>query len=445
MQWILPPGAVFDFEGAGGPVEVVRGLGGGSQGQVYEVEVGGERLALKWFLPACIARDRTLERRLGDCIRTTAPSEDFLWPLALLHPTPACTARLRTRSPGFGYLMELRPEAYVGAHEHLAGRLSISLRNVLRAGFFLADAFGALHLRGLCYRDVSIGNLFLEPGSGRILVCDNDNVGVNGQDPGGVLGTPGFMAPEVLLQQARPGTASDLFSLAVLLFRLLTRHDPLRGQMELAIRCLDEPARRRLYGEDPVFVFDPRDSRNRPDPIEHAAVLITWPIYPRTLQALFEQAFCAGLRDPARRVRTGQWRSTLAGCLDARRICPACGQEIFAEPDEAGDAPCWSCGAPVPAGLRLRMPGGVVHAAADNELHPHHFDPRLPENLRTPLARVEAHPRDAALLGLRNLSPQGWSVDLSSGTRVALEPGRTCNLAAALRIHTPAGTIAVLR
>ena len=235
MQWILPPGAVFDFEGAGGPVEVVRGLGGGSQGQVYEVEVGGERLALKWFLPACIARDRTLERRLGDCIRTTAPSEDFLWPLALLHPTPACTARLRTRSPGFGYLMELRPETYVGAHEHLAGRLSISLRNVLRAGFFLADAFGALHLRGLCYRDVSIGNLFLEPASGRILVCDNDNVGVNGQDPGGVLGTPGFMAPEVLLQQARPGTASDLFSLAVLLFRLLTRHDPLRGQMELAI------------------------------------------------------------------------------------------------------------------------------------------------------------------------------------------------------------------
>jgi hypothetical protein len=215
--------------------------------------------------------------------------------------------------------------------------------------------------------------------------------------------------------------------------------------MELAIRCLDEPARRRLYGEDPVFVFDPRDSRNRPDPIEHAAVLITWPIYPRTLQALFEQAFCAGLRDPARRVRTGQWRSTLAGCLDARRLCPACGQEIFAEPDEAGDAPCWSCGAPVPAGLRLRMPGGVVHAAADNELHPHHFDPRLPEDLRTPLARVEAHPRDAALLGLRNLSPQGWSVDLSSGTRVALEPGRTCNLTAALRIHTPAGTIAVLR
>ena len=91
------------------------------------------------------------------------------------------------------------------------------------------------------------------------------------------------------------------------------------------------------------------------------------------------------------------------------------------------------------------MPAGAVCAAAENELHAHHFDPRLPEDLRTPLARVEAHPRDPALLGLRNFSSQRWSVDLTSGARVALEPGRTCNLAAAARIHAPGGPIAVLR
>ena len=66
-RWLLPLLVVlvaaagwWFWSAAGGPVEVVRGLGGGSQGQVYEVEVSGERLALKWFLPACIARDRTL-------------------------------------------------------------------------------------------------------------------------------------------------------------------------------------------------------------------------------------------------------------------------------------------------------------------------------------------------------------------------------------------------
>jgi DNA-binding helix-hairpin-helix protein with protein kinase domain len=446
VPWILPPGATLAFEGAGAPVRVLRGIGGGTQGQVYEVELEGERLALKWYLPACIARDPGLPRRLGASIRATAPSEDFLWPLALLRPTPASRPLLRSREPGFGYLMDLRPADFVGAHEHVAGLLEISLRSVLRACFFLADAFHALHLRGFCYRDVSLGNLFLEAASGRILICDNDNVDVDGQDPGGVLGTPGFMAPEVLLGRARPGTTSDLFSLAVLLFRLLTRHDPLRGEMELAIHCLDEPARRRLYGEDPVFIFDPIDTRNRPDPIEHVAALITWPIYPRPLQALFEQTFCRGLRDPRQRALTGQWRRVLAACLDRRQICAACGQETFPDPDAPpGTASCWSCGVPLAAPLRLRLPHALVTAAPGNEIHAHHFDPREPESLRRPLARVEAHPGEASRLGLRNLSERSWDVTLAGGERMALEPGRACNLAAVAGIATPAGPIVRLR
>ena len=329
VHWILPVGAELEFEGAMAPLTILRGLGGGTQGQVYEVEVDGERLALKWYWPAFLQRDPSLAGRLEQSIRATAPNGDFLWPLALLHPTAATVPMIRCRQPGYGYLMPLRPASFVGAHEHVAGRLEISLRSVLRASFFLADAFHALHLRGLCYKDVALGNLFLEPGSGAILIADNDNVDVDGGDPGSVLGTPGFMAPEVLLGRRRPSAASDLFSLAVLLFRLLTRHDPLRGELELGIRCLDEPARRRLYGEDPVFIFDPLDTRNRPDPIDHAAALITWPIYPRSLQALFEQTFCAGLRDPWKRTLTGQWRQAFAACLDRRQICGACGLSLI--------------------------------------------------------------------------------------------------------------------
>ena len=45
--------------------------------------------------------------------------------------------------------------------------------------------------------------------------------------------------------------------------------------MELQIRCLDEPARRKLYGEDPAFIYDPDDLRNRPDPEVHQAAVIT--------------------------------------------------------------------------------------------------------------------------------------------------------------------------
>ena len=69
-------------------MQVLRGIGSGTQGQVYEVELAGERLALKWYLPRCIDRDPHLERRLLESISTTAPSRAFLWPIALLRPSP---------------------------------------------------------------------------------------------------------------------------------------------------------------------------------------------------------------------------------------------------------------------------------------------------------------------------------------------------------------------
>ena len=314
---------------------------------------------------------------------------------------------------------------------------------MLRACFNLTEAFHALHSKGLCYKDISLGNLFLEPESGRILICDNDNVDIDGQGGGSVLGTPGFMAPEVLLGQAKPTASSDLFSLAVLIFRLLTRHDPFRGRRELAIRCLDEPARRRLYGEEPLFIFDPDDDGNRPDPQEHAAALITWPIYPPALQALFLQTFGPGLHQPQRRALTGQWTQALARCLDQRQLCPHCGQETFPAPEQPGR--CWSCGGALPRPLQLQAPNGRLSASAGNCLYRHHLDPLAAIDLHQPLARLDAHPSDPSLLGLKNLSQEAWMADLSDGRTMVLEPGRTCNLAALRQVRSAAGPITLLR
>jgi len=444
VTWILPIGSELRFEGLEEPVTVVRGIGAGSQGQVFEAQLGGERLAIKWYFPACLKRDPQLRRRLEESIRRTAPSDSFLWPLALLRPTPATARLLRLAEPGFGLLMALRPERYVGIHEHTGGHVSISLRTALRAAFRLADAFHHLHLRGLCYKDISLGNLFLDPADGAILICDNDNVDVDGRDPGSVLGTPGFMAPEVLLGRARPGTSSDLFSLAVLIFRLLTRHDPLLGQMEREIRCLDEPARRRLYGEDPVFIFDPTDERNRPDPVEHLAALTLWPVYPLELRALFVQTFGGGLKEPTRRALTGQWKQALAACLDRRVLCGACGQENFPAPAQE-NVLCWGCGTPLAQGMELRLAHGRVAAAAENELHLHHFDARQEPDIERPLARVVAHSTDPRLLGLENLSCQTWTAQLRDGRRLEIPPGQRCNLAATAGLHTEAGPIQVAR
>ncbi len=67
------------------------------------------------------------------------------------------------------------------------------------------------------------------------------------------------MAPEIVRGEAVPGTQTDLFSLAVLLFYMFVMHHPLEGKKELAIKCLDLPAMKKLYGTEPLFIFDPVD------------------------------------------------------------------------------------------------------------------------------------------------------------------------------------------
>ncbi|MGA1304795.1 MAG: protein kinase domain-containing protein [Cyanobium sp.] len=440
---MFPEGSTLRFSSSATPVRVIRYLGGGGQGQVFEVEFAGEAMAMKWYFPSCLQRDPQLRHRLAACISATSPNASFLWPILVLDPDEDSRRLYNIPAGSFGYVMNLRPPQFQPAVAHTAGRLAISLQQILRACFHLVEAFHALHSKGLCYKDISLGNLFLDPASGAILICDNDNIDANGRDLGGVRGTAGFMAPEVLLGQRCPDSSSDLFSLAVLLFRLLTRHDPFLGRMELQIRCLDEPARRRLYGEEAVFIFSAADDRNRPDPILHPAPLLTWPIYPPQIQGLFEQSLAAGARDPARRVYTGQWLQALSRCLDQRALCPHCGQEVFPEPGERGR--CWACGGELPVFARFLTPAGPVLAQPGNELHAHHFDRLAGERLDQPLGRIDSHPRIPGVLGIMNLSTQPWRGQLSSGEWLPIAPRRSCNLASLTRLDTDRGALALVR
>ena len=440
---MFPEGSTLRFSSSATPIRVIRYLGGGGQGQVFEVDFAGEAIAMKWYFPSCLLRDPQLRNRLTACISATSPNASFLWPILVLDPDTETQRKLKIPAGSFGYVMKLRPPQFQPAVAHTAGRLAISLQQILRACFHLVEAFHALHSKGLCYKDISLGNLFLDPGSGAILICDNDNIDVNGSDLGGVQGTAGFMAPEVLLGRSCPSSNSDLFSLAVLLFRLLTRHDPFLGTMELGIRCLDEPARRRLYGEDAVFIFSANDNRNRPDPTEHPAPLLTWPIYPPQIKALFEQSLAEGARAPGRRVYTGQWLQALSACLDQRGLCPHCGQEVF--PDPASGGCCWACGSSFPAFARFLTPAGPVLAQPGNELHAHHFDRLMGERLDQPLGRIDSHPQAPAVLGLMNLSCHTWQGELSSGDRLSIPPGKSCNLASLTRLDTDRGTLALVR
>jgi serine/threonine protein kinase len=180
------------------PCVAEKFLGGGGQGEVYKADLGGKKIALKWYFPAS-ADSRTISG-LGNLVKKGPPTDKFLWPIELTQAKDV---------PGFGYIMPLRGPQYISIVDLMKRRAEPTFRAIATAGLSLADSYLELHAKGLCYRDISFGNVFFEPNTGEVLICDNDNVAIDGQAQGGVLGTPRFMAPEIVRCEALPSMQTD--------------------------------------------------------------------------------------------------------------------------------------------------------------------------------------------------------------------------------------------
>ena len=230
MLQMLKPNETLELSG-GGRCSVRRLLGSGGQGEVYEVESDSVLYALKWYYPRNATKKQMAA--LKYLVNRGAPSEQYLWPLGLVSTK---------NGKGCGYLMKLRSAEYKSINDLMTRKADPGYRALCSAGAQLADSFHRLHLQGLCYRDISFGNVFFHPRTGDVLIGDNDNVCVNGNGEAAVLGTPRFMAPEIVRLEAKPSIDTDLFSLSVLLFYMFMLHHPLEGKKEQEIRCMDLPA-----------------------------------------------------------------------------------------------------------------------------------------------------------------------------------------------------------
>ena len=101
-----------------------------------------------------------------------------------------------------------------------------------------------------------------------------------------IIGTSGFMAPELVRGECSPSVETDLFAFSVLIFQILLLSHPLEGLQESSIAVLDEAAILRLHGTHPLFIFDPHDDSNRPDRERHQIAWTYWALLPR----FFERA-----------------------------------------------------------------------------------------------------------------------------------------------------------
>jgi serine/threonine protein kinase len=333
--------------------------------------------------------------------------------------------------------MPLRDPRFRGIVDMMKRRIEPSFRALATAGLELSHSYLQLHSKGFCYRDISFGNAFFDPASGEILICDNDNVAVDNQSRSGVYGTPRFMAPEIVRGDAVPSTQTDLFSLAVLLFYMFMMHHPLEGKKELAIKCLDLPAMKKLYGTEPVFIFDPADDSNAPDPNHQRNPLVFWAIYPKFLRELFTRGFTEGISDPQHgRVRESNWRGAMVRLRDAIIYCAHCNAENFHDAGESdGESRCWSCRRQLHLPPRVRLGRNFVMLNHDTQLFVHHVDEEKKYDFSQAVAAVTRHPSDPSVWGLKNLSDGTWSTTNRNGEIKDVSPGRSVTLAVGTRIN----------
>jgi hypothetical protein len=256
------------------------------------------------------------------------------------------------------------------------------------------------------------------------------------------------MAPEIVRDEARPTTGTDLHSLAVILFYLFMVHHPLEGRREREITCLDLPAMKKLYGTDALFIFDPKHGANRPVPGIHNNATLFWNLYPGYVRDIFTRAFTEGLRDPGARVRESEWRTVFTRMRDQIFYCHKCGAENFlaAEGDLPGplaEQKCWFCQEIAIPPMRLLLGRHAIVLNQDTLLYPHHLDANRRNDFSEIMAEMVPHPKRPELWGLKNVSSQTWKTAPPAGSALDVPSGRSVSLVPGLRIRFGAseGTI----
>jgi serine/threonine protein kinase len=145
---------------------------------------------------------------------------------------------------GTAYIaMELLRGRHLVDFTEQARRLPTTLAIELMAR--LADALSYAHQNQVVHRDIKPANIMFDAPSGELKITDFGIARLTDSSrtrTGVVLGTPSFMSPEQLQGRAVTGS-SDLFSLAVTLYQLLTGQLPFRADSMpgLMMKIAQEP------------------------------------------------------------------------------------------------------------------------------------------------------------------------------------------------------------
>jgi serine/threonine protein kinase len=210
----------------------------------------------------------------------------------------------------------------------------------------ISRAVHRLHAAGLAHSDLSYKNVLIDPLSGSAAVIDIDSLVVPGKYPPDVVGTPDFIAPEVISTmhlpvgngRSLPRIETDRHALAVLVYMYLLYRHPLKGGLVHPAQTEEERLGLEM-GSKALFVEHATDPRNRPNltdlkksELPFADVTrLPYSITGPHLQKLFDRAFIAGLHHPDLRPNASEWVDAIIRTVDLLQPCvnPACSHKWY--------------------------------------------------------------------------------------------------------------------
>ncbi|HQX82012.1 MAG TPA: serine/threonine-protein kinase, partial [Vicinamibacterales bacterium] len=212
-----------------GPYEILAAIGAGGMGEVYRARDTrlGRDVAIK-VLPPAFVMDADRRARFDREAQTVA---------ALSHPHIVAVFDTGVDVSSGGGQDQLYVVMELLEGETLRERLengALPLRKAIEYGVQVARGLAAAHDKGLVHRDLKPENIFiLADGHVKILdfglaraVSDTSGSGVSETvaaltDPGQVMGTMGYMAPEQVRGRQVDGRA-DLFAFGAVLYEMVT-------------------------------------------------------------------------------------------------------------------------------------------------------------------------------------------------------------------------------
>jgi serine/threonine protein kinase len=207
--------------------QILEKLGGGGMGVVYKAEDTNLKrtIALK-FLPPELTQDSEAKHRF---IREAQAAS------ALDHPNICTIYEVAETDDGTLYIAMA---CYDGeALTETISRAPLPLADVVNLGIQIASGLGAAHRKGVIHRDLKTANVFITS-EGLIKILDFGLAKLSGvtqlTKPETTLGTVSYMSPE----QARGmevDSRSDIWSLGVVLYEMVTGQLPFRGEFAEAV------------------------------------------------------------------------------------------------------------------------------------------------------------------------------------------------------------------